>query len=132
MLYFWKDAWRTLNELMGDDEIVFHGAKDDGEAFKIVRVEYGNGLTVTVNRSDRSLNVPATSEHALTLLKDGWVGAFPDGSVLVYSGIGPLAKHRIDFAEDKARGIRFINPRGIDVAGVARPTLWLDGKSQSY
>jgi len=126
--YLWNGKWQTLNELMDDGKIAFKPDRDDCEAFKTIRVEYANGLIVTGNRGDQPLTVKPTSDLELSLPKDGWCGAKPDGSVLVYSGIGPLASHRIDFAQDVARKIRFINPRGTMVGGISSPTLWIDGR----
>jgi len=130
--YLWKGQWRTLNELMRDDAIHFRPNKDDCDAFKTVRVEYGNGCVVTVNRSEKAIGVTAAVGVKLTLPKDGWVGSSADGNVLVYSAAGPLAKERIDFSSDTSRGIRFVNPRGQTVEGVTRPTLWLAGEKQEY
>ncbi len=130
--YFWKNKWQTVNDLMQNDQINFHPSKDDCPAFKTVRVEYAGGLTVLVNRDEKPVKTTPAPGLELTLPKDGWVGSTPDGALLVYSGIGPLAAHRIDFALDKARGIRFLNPRGKTVEGTNRPTLWLHDKKQEY
>jgi hypothetical protein len=130
--YFWKNKWQTINDLMQDDQISFHPGKDNCPAFKTIRVEYAGGLTVTVNRDEKPIKVTPAPGLELTLPKDGWVGSKPDGTLLVYSGVGPLAGHRIDFALDKSRGIRFLNPRGKTVEGTNRPTLWLHDKKQDY
>ncbi len=129
ILYRWHDRWQTLNDLMRDADIHFEPAQDNCPAFKVIRVEYSNGLVVTVNRGQTPFVVRAGGTP-LTLPKNGWVGAMPNGSVLVYSAVGPLATRRIDFSFDKRRGIRFINPRGQTVEGVTGATLWLHGKKR--
>jgi len=125
--YRWKGAWRSLNELMDDPEIQFGFHRDDCPAFKTIRVEYANGLSVTVNRDEKPVTVVVDGTKII-LPKDGYVGSMADGSVLVYSGIGPLSPDRIDFSADRLRGIRFINPREKSVEGVTTPTLWVNGK----
>lgn len=127
--YFWKGDWRFLNELMEDSEIQFQFVTDNCPAFKTIRVEYANGLTVTVNRNESPITIAVAGEK-IVLPKDSFLGAMADGAVLVYSGIGSLSSHRIDFSLDKSRGLRFINPREKEVEGVTKPTLWIKGQIQ--
>ncbi len=122
--YFWKDKWRTLNELMMDNDIAFQPNLDNCPAFKTIRVQYANGLSVTVNRSETPIHVTAAGQE-LTLNQYGWVGAKEDGSILVYSAISPLAKGRIDYTYDKQREAVFINPRSQTIAGIETPMLFI-------
>jgi len=128
VLYRWKDQWLTLNDLMDDPDIAFKPDVDDCPAFKTIRVQYANGLTVVVNRDTAPFELRISDTLTLSLPHDGWAAYTADLNLLVYSAVGPLAQKRIDFTQDKNRRIRFINPRSQSVDGVAEPTLWIDNK----
>lgn len=97
------------------------------DSLRRIRVEYANGLTVVVNRLPDSCTVDAVG-GPLTLPQAGWAAWQADGSVLAYSALAPGTTTRIDYVADRARGLRFVNPRGAQVFGVDRPTLWRGGR----
>lgn len=86
------------------------------------------------------------ADETLVLPKSGWVAWAADGSVLAFSGRrvekrksaekdvenkvkkGETPGPRVDFIDDSAAGVRYVDPRGREFEGRTAPTLWLDGK----
>jgi len=110
-------AWRSLAELVQE------GMPLDRRF--VARDLFANGYTVVVNRTDAEVPMP-TPRGAAMLPPNSFVAWMGDG-LFAYSAIGPGMDFRTDYAEDRARGIRFVNPRGHEALGVATPTLWHDG-----
>jgi len=98
------------------------------KAYGRVRVEYGNGMNVVVNRLDEELSVPDAGERGVVLPKSGWVAWQQDGSVLSFSAYWPGTKHRVDYLRDERAGVQYLDPRGREVLGVSTITLWEDGR----
>ena len=64
----------------------------------------------------------------LVLPQYGWVAFRHDRSVLAYSAFWPGTKRRVDFLDEGAGGLRFLNPRGAAIEGSAAIRLWKDGE----
>ena len=93
------------------------------------------------------------AQKRLILPKSGWVAWTADGAALAFSGVlaesqaekeaqteeternvdltaqnGTEFSGRIDFIDDAAAGVRYVDPRDGAFEGRATPTLWLDGE----
>ncbi len=83
----------------------------------------------------------------LILPKSGWIAWTADGAALAFSGVlaelrtekaeqnvdstaqnGTGIAGRIDFIDDAAAGVRYVDPRDGVFEGRTTPTLWLDGE----
>ncbi|MEM1179537.1 MAG: hypothetical protein AAGM22_14410 [Acidobacteriota bacterium] len=133
-------TWSTLQDLVENQSFVMktnpgrtHNANTNtttdlpqSAEFERIRVTYGNGLEVVVNRGSANFTVNANGQ-SIVLPPDGWAasGTLSGASVLAYSGFAPGTSHRIDFYEDYADGVRFVDPRGGTHEGVVRPTQWV-------
>ncbi len=125
--YLTDDGWRTLEEMVRSGFVLRTRPWNQKQPeMGRVRVEYRNGLWVYVNRlpDDLAVDTPAGT---IVLPQYGWVAFRPDGSLLAYSAYRPGTEHRADFLEERASGLRFINPRGETVDGSADVRLWRDG-----
>ena len=120
---YWDDGqWRTLEQLVRDGLVMQTSPfGPQTPAFARVQVVYGNGLHIVVNRAKEPLNVDAGGV-GLTLPKSGWA-AWGDG-LLAYSAFFPGTLHRVDFIEDEAAGVRYLDSRDRRLLDVERPTLW--------
>lgn len=127
--YWQAGAWRTLEELVRAGVVPnpdpWHGAPT--EAFGRIRVEYGNGLTVVVNRLAGDFPV-AEAVPPVVLPRSGWVAWKADGSVSAFSAPWPGTTHRVDYLLDRSATVRFLDPRGATVEGVDELTVWEAGR----
>lgn len=120
--------WKTLERLIREGATYPIGpGSTPPEWLRRVRVAYGNGLRVVTNRSSEDLPVEVPGA-TIALPRSGWVAWKPDGSLLAYSALDPATGTRVDRIDDRAAGIRYLDPRGQLVEGVSVPTLWRDGK----
>ncbi|NLX05674.1 MAG: hypothetical protein GXY33_11080 [Phycisphaerae bacterium] len=127
-----RSVWKTLDQLIENPKI------DSREAllswFRRFHVRYANGCHVYVNRDDQVLTVAASGNRTFKLPQNGWLVYTEDGNLTAYTALEadpffPSRQVRVDFCEDKARGIRYVNPRtAARFMDAAKPTVWLNGK----
>jgi len=124
--------WKTLDKLITDPKI---DSLDKLHAwFKRFHIRYANGCHVYVNRDDTPLSVITFDNRTFKLPTGGWLVYTEDGKLTAYTALVsapffPAREERVDFCEDKTRGIRYANPRKIaKFMDVTKPTVWLDGK----
>ncbi len=110
--------WRTFAELIQQDL--------PRDRRYVVKEIFANGYTQIVNRTADEVTV-STSQGKMVLPKNSFV-AWKGSSLYAYSAYAPGTQHRVDFAEDKTRQIKFINPRAGEFQGVTVPSLWVKGK----
>jgi len=131
VLYDHDGRWVDLERLLADGVNPRPAPwEPQPDALKRIRVEYASGLTVVVNRRADATTVRAAGA-TVRLPRAGWCAWTPDGRVLAYSGLPAGSSSRVDYAHDRAAGLRFVNPRGGRAFGVTRPTLWLNGRLAS-
>jgi hypothetical protein len=127
---YWREGkWQSLLEIVaaGVNPLPDPWANTPGlEPLRRVRAQYGNGLTVVVNRLPEEFRVDAGGQ-SLVLPQSGWVAWLPGGKLLAYSAFAPGTTHRVDFIRDDTTGMQFVNPRGQQTLGETRPTLWRKG-----
>ncbi|MEN8255824.1 MAG: hypothetical protein ABFR33_10195 [Verrucomicrobiota bacterium] len=122
--------WKTFGKILHKAESI----SEIQEWYKRFHIRYANGCHVWVNRDPEPLTVRTEDNRTFKLPKDGWLVYTEDGNLTAYTALynDPVVaghKTRVDFCEDKSRGIRYANPRkAIDFMGVAKPTVWIDGK----
>jgi hypothetical protein len=125
-------VWKTLDALITAPEI--SSSAKLYEWYRRFHIRYQNGCHVYVNRSDTPMDVILPSKATCKLPKDGWLVYTEDGQFIAYTALvaDPFFPAnpgtRVDFAEDKKRGIRYVNPRGSHFMNVNKPTVWIDGK----
>jgi hypothetical protein len=121
-------VWRTLEEMVrGGFELQTRPWNQKQAELARVRVKYANGLTVVVNRAEKEMDVDAAGK-TMTLPWYGWVAWMPKAEVVACSAYLPGTKTRVDAIEEKASGLRFLNPRGAEVDGAKTLRLWVKGK----
>lgn len=101
--------------------------------FKRFHIRYANGCHVYVNRDTAVMTVETPNRTTIKLPQNGWLVFTEDGNLLAYTALVsdpyfPSRESRVDFCEDKARKIKYINPRGTHFGGITQPTVWLDDK----
>jgi hypothetical protein len=124
--------WKTLDQLVTNKQIdtldKLHGW------FKRFHIRFANGCHVYVNRDSVPLSVLTPDNRTFKLPQNGWLVYTEDGNLTAYTALVsdpffPARESRVDFCEDKARGIKFVNPRKTArYLDVAKPTVWLNGK----
>ena len=110
--------WRTLAELIQQDFL--------RDRRYVVKEIFANGYSQIVNRTADEC-VVTTPRGEITLPKNSFV-AWKGNSLYAYSAYSPGTRQRVDFAEDKTRQIKFINPRTGSFGGVTVPSIWVKGK----
>jgi hypothetical protein len=126
---YWKDArWQTLAEVVaaGIDPMPVPWVPQS-DCLRRIQVEYSNGLHIVVNRLSEGFSVMAGGE-SIMLPKSGWAAWLPEGRLLAYSAYWPGTRHRVDFIRDRTAGLQYLDPRGLELLGPSRPSLWLSGK----
>jgi hypothetical protein len=124
--------WKTLDRLTADPQI---DSLDKLQAwYGRFHVRYANGCHVYVNREAEPLTVVTSGNATIKLPRNGWLVYTEDGALLSYTALVsdpffPGRETRVDFCEDKPRGIKYVNPRGMaKFMEVDKPTVWLNGK----
>jgi len=121
--------WWTLEAILPASKSL----QDVQSWFTQFHIRYKNGCHVWVNRSANDMDVQAPGNVMLKLPQNGWAVYTEDGNLLTYTAVvdDPIVaghKRRVDYSRDKARGIEYINPRGVsEFKGTAKPTLLLNG-----
>ncbi|AHF89574.1 hypothetical protein OPIT5_04325 [Opitutaceae bacterium TAV5] len=127
--------WQTLEALL-------LAGKNPLPYFARIKVVYGNGLTVVINRKDDPLALKLPVFGNVLLPKHAWAVWSPDGAVEGFSGIpdnpdnsgatGDAAANRqalrIDYTRDDHRKLLFINPRTTGFHGLAAPAIFESGE----
>jgi len=127
--YWHQDAWVTLEDFVRQGCVPSTLPWDPPtQAFGRIRVEYGNGLAVVVNRLAESFAVTDAGEGGVVLPQAGWVAWHPDGTVLAFSAYWPGTEHRVDFLRDRREEVQYLDPRNRDVLGVSEVTGWERGR----
>ncbi|RRJ97390.1 hypothetical protein Ga0100231_002260 [Opitutaceae bacterium TAV4] len=121
--YQTPDGWKTLEELLLE-------GKNPKPFYARIRVDYKNGLTVVINRSEEVLPWTLPKFGAIRLPKHAYLVYTPDGAVEGFSGFpgatGPA--ERIDYTRDDKRNVIFINPRATGYKGLVAPTIFENGE----
>ncbi len=125
-------VWKTFEQLVTNKQIdsldKLHGW------FKRFHIRYANGCHVYVNRDPAPLSILTADNRTFKLPQNGWLVYTEDGKLTAYTALVsdpffPARESRVDFCEDKARQIKYVNPRKTArYLDVAKPTIWLDGK----
>ncbi len=115
---FDDNKWRSFAELIQQDY--------PRDRRYVVKQIFTNGYTQIVNRTADEVTVP-TPRGKMVLPKNSFV-AWKGSSLYAYSAYAPGTRHRVDYAEDKTRRIKFINPRTGEFQGVTVPSIWVKGK----
>jgi len=124
-------AWRTLDQLITNPQI---DSLDKLHAwFKRFHIRYANGCHVYVNRDTKPMEILTTTNQTIKLPQHGWLVYTEDGNLLAYSALVsdpffPSREGRVDFCEDKARKIKYVNPRSTHFQNITQPTVWLNDK----
>ena len=128
---YWREGrWQSLSEIVaaGVNPLPNPWVKNEGlDCLRRIRVEYGNGLQVIVNRLAEEFPVQVGGQ-SIVLPKSGWVAWLPGGKLLAYSAYYPGTKHRVDFLRDEATALQYLDPRGEAILGETKLTLWRGGK----
>jgi len=123
--------WKTLEQLIPKVETT-----DELHTwFTRFHIRFKNGCHIWVNRNADTFSVRLPDGSMLELPQYSYVIYTEDNNLLCYSALArdtvvSGAVHRIDFCQDKKRGIKFINPRNPngEIMGASIPTLWVSGK----
>ncbi|MHB1462966.1 MAG: LamG domain-containing protein [Armatimonadota bacterium] len=110
--------WRSFAELIQQDF--------PRDRRYVVKEIFANGYSQIVNRTADEVTI-STPRGEMILPKNSFV-AWKDSSLYAYSAYAPGTQHRVDYAEDKTRQIKFINPRTGSFQGVTVPSIWVKGK----
>ena len=116
--------WKTLDQIIPTS----NSLAEMQAWYKRFHIRYTNGCHVWVNRDASSLVVTTMDGRQFTLPQNGWLVYTEDGNVTAYTALTVASPQaRVDFCEDKNRGIKYANPRKApSYMGVSLPTVWID------
>ncbi len=127
--YWYDGSWATLSELVRRAVVPnIVPWNPQTAAFGRIHVEYENGLNVVVNRQKEDFLVRECRESGVVLPRSGWVAWRSEPPLLAYSAYWPGTTHRVDFLQDDATGLQYLDPRGERIQGVTNITQWQNGQ----
>ena len=127
MQYGKAGQWKTFDQIITSSSTL----ADVQSWFKKFHVRYTNGCHVWVNRDTSNLAVTLPDSNVVTLPQNGWLVYTEDCNVVAYTALSaagdPDPNKRVDFCNDKNRGIKYVNPRtASSYKGVNKPTVWFN------
>lgn len=127
--YGYNGQWKSFDEIIKSSSTL----SSVQNWLKKFHIRYANGCHIWVNRDASNVVVTLPGGSSLTLPQNSWAVYTEDGQLIAYTGLSgtgdPDSGKRVDFCEDKNRGIKYVNPRtASSYKGVSKPTVWFNGQ----